>query len=103
MKKIVLLVLIAVIGAAAWLSLSGKSQAQKQDEAGGPSTFARVEKRDISFSIEVSGDIEPEFTSEVKSEIGGKLKALHVEAGEVVKQGHLLAEIDDRDLLTEKE
>ncbi|MGV3532659.1 MAG: efflux RND transporter periplasmic adaptor subunit [Chthoniobacteraceae bacterium] len=103
MKKIVILLVIVVIGAAAWLSLSGKLQAQKSEESDGPATFARVEKRDISFSIEVSGDIEPEFTIEVKSEVGGKLKALHVEPGQVVKQGDLLAEIDDRDLLTEKE
>ena len=103
MKKIVILLVIVVIGAAAWLSLSGKLQAQKSDATDGPATFARVEKRDISFTIEVSGDIEPEFTIEVKSEVGGKLKALHVEAGQVVKQGDLLAEIDDRDLLTERE
>ena len=103
MKKIVILLVIVVIGAAAWLSLSGKLQAQKSEETGGPATFARVEKRDIAFSIEVSGDIEPEFTVPVVSEVGGKLKALHVAAGQVVKQGDLLAEIDDRDLLTEKQ
>jgi HlyD family secretion protein len=102
MKKIVILLVIVVIGAAAWLSLSGKLQAQKSEEDV-PVNFAKVEKRDIAFSIEVSGDIEPEFTIEVKSEVGGKLKALHVEAGQVVKQGDLLAEIDDTDLLTERE
>ena len=92
MKKIVILLVIVVIGAAAWLSLSGKLQAQKSEETGGPATFARVEKRDIAFSIEVSGDIEPEFTVPVVSEVGGKLKALHVAAGQVVKQGDLLTE-----------
>ena len=39
----------------------------------------------------------------MKPEVGGKLKALNVEPGDQVKTGALLAEIDDRDLLTEKE
>lgn len=103
MKKIVLLLVIVVIGTGAWLSLSGKSEAQKKEAAGASKTFARVEKRDISFSIELSGDVTPASQLEVKSEVGGKLKVLHVEPGQVVKEGEVLVEVDDRDLLTEKE
>ncbi len=103
MKKIVLLVVIMAIAAGGWLSLRGKSQAQKQEEAGAGKSFARVEKRDISFSIELSGDVKPASQGDIKAEVGGKLKVLHVEPGQVVKQGDILVEIDDRDLLTEKE
>jgi HlyD family secretion protein len=51
----------------------------------------------------VAGDVAPSFQLDVKSEVSGKIKALHVEAGDSVKSGDLLAEIDDRDLVTEKQ
>jgi RND family efflux transporter MFP subunit len=66
-------------------------------------SLLRAEKRDIDFSVEVSGDVATANQLEVKSEVSGKIKALHVEVGDEVKSGELLAEIDDRDLLTEKQ
>lgn len=67
------------------------------------SPVARAEKRLIEASLDLSGEVIPAFQLEVKPEVGGKLKALHVIPGQIVKQGDLLVEIDDRDLLTEKD
>src|SRR6185369_12944993 len=64
--------------------------------------ITKAEKRDIDFSVEVSGDVTPKLQLDVKAEVGGKIKKLHVDAGDIVKQGDVLVEIDDTDLLTEK-
>ena len=61
-----------------------------------------AECRDVDYSIDVAGDVAPEFQLEVKSEVGGKIKALHVEPGQTVKAGDPLCEIDDTDLQNQK-
>ena len=101
MKKFPIVLLVALIGGSAWYSLRAKP-AGAGKEAASEKSFARAEKRDIDFSIEISGDVMPASQLDVKPEVGGKLKALHVEPGDTVKAGDLLVEVDDRDLLTEK-
>ncbi|MEI6349888.1 MAG: efflux RND transporter periplasmic adaptor subunit [Verrucomicrobiota bacterium] len=64
--------------------------------------IAEVERRLIDYSVDVAGDVAPEFQLDVKSEVGGKIKSLLVEPGQVVKAGELLCEIDDTDLQNEK-
>ncbi len=104
MKKLAIFFLLAAAGFGAWKVLPAKNVASTTSEQSTSDRFiARAEKRDIAFSVEVSGDVTPETPLDVKSEVGGKLKALHVEPGQSVQAGDLLAEIDDRDLLTEKE
>jgi len=61
-----------------------------------------AECRDVDYSIDMAGDVAPEFQLEVKSEVGGKVKALHVEPGQQVKAGEPLCEIDDTDLQNQK-
>jgi RND family efflux transporter MFP subunit len=104
MKKALpfLIVLAALAGGVGWLSKSGLLGKGKTEEI--PERhLTRAEKRDIDFSVEVSGDVTPVYQLAVKSEVSGKVKAIHVLAGENVKEGELLVEIDDRDLLTEKQ
>lgn len=69
----------------------------------GDGPTAVVEKRDIDFSVRVGGDVQPATQLDVKAEVGGRIKKLHVEPGDVVKAGELLVEIDDRDILSELE
>lgn len=104
MKKLLIFIAFATIGGAGWYAYSTKMGSGRPETASDESkTVARAEKRDIDFTVEVSGDVTPAFQLDVKSEVGGKLKVLHVEAGQVVKEGDILVEIDDRDLLTEKD
>ena len=103
MKKI-LLILLAAVGGGGWYAYDHRGAfAGKGAEEISEKFVARAEKRDIDSTVEVSGDVTPAFQIDVKSEVGGRVKALHVEPGDVVKEGDLLVEIDDRDLLTEKE
>ena len=103
MKKPVLILVLAALAGGGWFYFGGKLAQPAVKETVGDKAVARVEKRDIESSIDVSGDVTPAFQLDVKPEVGGKLKAMHVVAGQTVKEGDLLVEIDDRDLLTEKD
>lgn len=102
MKNLVIILILALAGGGGWYAYTQRAMGDPETPPA-DRLVARAEKRDIDASIQVSGDVTPTFQLDVKAEVGGKLKALHVEPGDAVKQGSMLAEIDDRDLLTEKE
>lgn len=107
-KSIPIFLILAAVGGL-WLSTGRKSPAaywkqltQPKPEAIPERYVTQTELRDVDFSIDLSGDVAPEFQLEVKSEVGGKVKALHVEPGQQVKEGDALCEIDDTDLQNQK-
>jgi len=110
MKKIFAIFLIPpILLFACWLATGHKPVATYWQRLVGPREqeiperyIVTAECRDVDYSIDVAGDIAPEFQLEVKSEVGGKIKALHVEPGQVVKAGQPLCEIDDTDLQNQK-
>jgi len=102
MKRILFLLIPAVLAGGGWYAYTHRTHAHAPD-AVDSHLVARAEKRDIDTTVEVSGDVTPAFQLEVKAEVGGKIKALHCEAGDTVKEGGVLVEIDDTDLLSEKQ
>lgn len=101
MKRIVFILLLLLALGGGWFAWSRRAPATAREEIS-EKLIARAEKRDIDSTVEVSGDVTPAFQLDVKPEVGGKIKALHCEAGDAVKEGDVLVEIDDRDLLSEK-
>ncbi|MCX6966700.1 MAG: efflux RND transporter periplasmic adaptor subunit [Verrucomicrobia bacterium] len=108
MKKVFAFPLMLLILPGLWLATGKKpfahwrrmTAAQVQEI---PEKFVlTAECRDIDYEIDIAGDVAPEFQLEVKSEVGGKIKALHVEPGQQVKAGEPLCEIDDTDLQNQK-
>ncbi|MCC7518107.1 MAG: efflux RND transporter periplasmic adaptor subunit [Verrucomicrobiae bacterium] len=63
---------------------------------------ARIERRDLDFDVEVTGDLRPSVQVDVKAEVSGKIKKILVEVGQSVKRKTPLLELDDYDLLTER-
>ena len=59
-----------------------------------PSKLAKVEKGDLAKSVVATGKIEPITKVEIKSKASGIVKKLYVDAGDKVKSGQLLAELD---------
>ncbi|MBI2566375.1 MAG: efflux RND transporter periplasmic adaptor subunit [Candidatus Schekmanbacteria bacterium] len=57
-----------------------------------------VVRRTIEVTSEASGLIEPIRVVEVKSKASGEVLSLHVQTGDRVEQGALLADIDPRDV-----
>lgn len=57
-----------------------------------------AERRTLEVRAEAAGLLEPILRVEVKSRASGAVLALHVETGDEVERGELLAEIDPRDV-----
>lgn len=104
MKKLPLILTLALLGGGGWYAYQHRTSFMTPETPVLEERFVAVaEKRNIDATVEVSGDVTPAFQLDVKPEVGGKLKSLHVEPGDTVKEGDLLVEIDDRDLLSEKD
>lgn len=63
-----------------------------------PAKIASVEQGDLAKSVVATGKIEPITKVEVKSKASGIVKKLLVDAGDRVKTGQVLAELDKEEL-----
>ncbi|MHB1168040.1 MAG: efflux RND transporter periplasmic adaptor subunit [Longimicrobiales bacterium] len=63
-----------------------------------PVAVAAVERGEIARSVSVSGVIEPIRSVGVNAQVAGALLSVNVEEGSLVRQGQVLAQIDDREL-----
>jgi HlyD family secretion protein len=59
-----------------------------------PSKLAKVERHDLAKSVVATGKVEPITKVEIKSKASGIVKKLLVDAGDKVKKGQLLAQLD---------
>lgn len=59
-------------------------------------TTAIIEYGDIEENVTAQGKLEPKEYVDVGAQVTGQLQILHVEIGDIVKEGQLLAEIDPR-------
>ncbi|MFY9688419.1 MAG: efflux RND transporter periplasmic adaptor subunit [Candidatus Acidiferrales bacterium] len=82
------LVLIVVVASAAF----------RPNRAIDPDKLAVVERGDIARSVVATGKIEPLTKVEVKSKASGIVERLFVDAGDRVKTGQVLAELDKEQL-----
>ena len=63
---------------------------------------AKARRADIAPELLLAGEVKPSLQVDVKPEIGGKIRRIHVTPGQSVKKGDLLVTIDDTDLLNER-
>lgn len=59
-----------------------------------PTKLAKVEKGDLAKSVVATGKVTPITKVEIKSKASGIVKKLYVDAGDKVKKGQVLAELD---------
>ena len=59
-----------------------------------PTKLAKVERGDLTKNVVATGKITPITKVEIKSKASGIVKKLYVDAGDKVKQGQILAELD---------
>ncbi len=97
-NKLILVILILLVagGGALWVWNQQNAADTTEDET------TTVERRDIDYTLRISGEISPAVEIEIKPEVGGRVKQIHVSTGQEVSKGQLIAEIDDTELLTEK-
>jgi HlyD family secretion protein len=63
-----------------------------------PSKLAKVERHDLAKSVVATGKVEPITKVEIKSKASGIVKKLLVDAGDKVKKGQLLAQLDKEEI-----
>lgn len=68
-----------------------------------PSKLAKVERGDLAKSVVATGKVEPITKVEVKSKASGIVKKLMVDAGDKVKKGQLLAQLDKEEIQAQVE
>ena len=95
MKRFI--ILIVVVGTAVG-GYYGWKNWQKTGQAAAPErpTTAKVELRNISFSVNAAGEIAPAEQVSVRPEINGLVKELPVDVGDRVKKDALLFRLDDK-------
>ncbi len=93
-KKLVLGAVVLTV-AALWFSGSFR-------EKPAPAPSATAKRDVIESKLMLAGEVTPAFQVDVKSEVSGKVKQIHVVAGQRVAKGELLVTIDDTDLLNER-
>ncbi|MEG2045939.1 MAG: efflux RND transporter periplasmic adaptor subunit [Comamonas sp.] len=84
--KLVLVMLVGVVVAAGW-TLSQPQSARTWQSA-------KVERGDIESSVAAIGTLQPVRSVDVGAQVSGQITHIHVAAGDTVKKGQLLAEID---------
>lgn len=88
-----LLVIALAAGGGLWLYFSKPAES---DQALTDETTALIASGDIEENVTAQGKLEPKEYVDVGAQVTGQLQKLHVEIGDVVKAGQLLAEIDPR-------
>ena len=68
-----------------------------------PVRVAEVVRGDLVIKLQSPGEAVTDRKTVIRSETSGKLKLLHVEEGQFVEKGELLAELDDREVLLDLE
>lgn len=101
MKKKVIIISLAVIGAVVLALLIFKPFSSKETAV----TFetVKVEKGDITSTVTATGTIEAVKSVDVGTQVSGIIDKVYVDFNDVVKKGQLLAEIDRKSLQNQLE
>jgi HlyD family secretion protein len=91
-------ILLGAGGLALALIVVAASAALRPNHAIDPDKLATVERGDIARSVVATGEIEPLTKVEVKSKASGIVEKILVDAGDRVKTGQVLAELDKEQL-----
>lgn len=84
---VLLLLAMLVIAVVAYLIINS-------DDNRAQVNTARAEVRDVEVLVTATGRLQPRDFVDVGAQVSGQLDRLHVEVGDMVEQGDLLAEID---------
>jgi RND family efflux transporter MFP subunit len=94
-KWVVLLVLAAVVAGAAIIAAKGRDKKDIKDPAENtPFRLGKVQAEDLQVSVREVGVVDPVTKVDVKSAVSGRVIALKIREGAVVRSGDVLAEIE---------
>jgi membrane fusion protein, macrolide-specific efflux system len=91
-KKLVGIVAVAIIAGGGWYWYSAAAQNRQQDSA----RPVAITRGTIEEVVTSQGKLEAKQYVDVGTQVSGQLKVIHVDIGDAVNKGQLLAEIDPR-------
>src|SRR5262245_2002269 len=91
-------VALAAGGAAWWFSGSAKAAKGPPRAPAVPVAVEKVARRDFPEVASGIGRVQPLQSAVVRAQIDGMLAEVHFQEGQLVKEGQLLAKLDDRAL-----
>lgn len=98
MKRLSLIIIVVVIVGAIIASISAKvhsTSASDQTQY----KVATVQLGSVKKTVSATGTLQPWSTVDIKSKAGGRVNALLVDVGDVVKAGQVIAKIDPSDTI----
>ena len=103
MKK--LIIAAVIVGATAVAALAGRTAVVGKQENPNRAELVRVARRDIGSTVKATGVVRPAVGAEVRvgAQASGTLRRLHVQIGDVVRPGQLLAELEARELAARRD
>lgn len=93
-KWLIIGIVVGVVVLIAAIGLYASSGSTKID----PSKLAKVERADLAKSVVATGKVTPITKVELKSKASGIVQKLRVDAGDKVKVGQVLAELDREEI-----
>jgi RND family efflux transporter MFP subunit len=103
MKKVAWGLAVGVV--AVPLAFLGRATATRGPEEAPGGEVVRVTRRTIASSVKATGVVKPRIGAEVRvgSRVSGVVARLHVQIGETVARGQLLAELETRELVARRD
>lgn len=89
------LIILVILGGAVYAWQQHQAKRQEADSAQQYIT-EKVRRGDLSYLVNASGKVYPQKIVQVGAQVSGEIAQLHVEIGDTVKAGDLIAEIDAR-------
>jgi macrolide-specific efflux system membrane fusion protein len=93
LRPIVLTCVVLAIAAAGWF---GRETLFGARDATAGMIIATAERRNLEDVVTATGTLQPRDYVDVGAQVSGMLNRIHVEVGDEVREGQLLAEIDPR-------
>ncbi len=97
-RKWLVLVMLASFGAVAlyqvWGSAQKKSDTQRRGRGEISVQVSPVTRKDLTYSLSATGDIVPLWQVDLFPKVSGYLERIHVNLGDSVPQGRVIAQID---------
>lgn len=87
---------LTLLGVLAWWLLVVPAREQHATPSGEPVAVVAVALRDVSVYIDALGTVTPTRTVSVTTQVNGTLASVAFEEGQAVRQGQVIARIDDR-------
>jgi HlyD family secretion protein len=103
LEALAVVIIVALLGFAAFRTLSRQAAARRASAAAGKATAVPVTTGDVVTAqldsvLRVTGSIEPDHKAALASKIGGKVVAVTADEGQRVTTGQVLVRLDDVDI-----